>query len=621
MSFVGSSAEKGMDKSTIKVHGSTLPGSVSRNYGEKGTEHVFSPPMSSRLDFVITRKKLIHNSIDESKKPFLKPSPKSGWNVDVVHLMVLSQSSQALHVKVFHKATNKTMFCSFIYAGNLQTERRLLWADLGIHRNVVRGFSWILMGDFNVALNMEDIYAGSSSFNSAMCEFKDCVTRIEELITIIQNLNRIFSPFNENPPILPAILKIPNLTSPKLKPFKIFNFLAFKSKFVELVECHWNSNVERHNMFKLVSNMKALKKPLRKLLHDHGNLHERVNKLRIELDVVQKALDLNPANSYLREEESVYLKAFNDAKLDEERFLKQKAKIDWLEAGDSNSCRNQRSRIEVVVNSDNIEVSGSHVPKRGKAKVAWDDICLPKEEGGLGLRSLDVFNIALMTTHIWNIVSNKESLWVRWIHTYKLRGRSFWDIPFKDGMSWGWLKLLQLRDIVRPFFWVKLAPDLGLIPDPVLDLSRADVRQWRDNNGSFSVFSVAKAWETLRPRGTQAPWVRIVWFSHDIPRHAFHLCSYADFGLYFDAGIGFYYDSGLINLSCGHVSGLNTGFWKCNTIYIIDKGSRLEWLKDFSSDLVRILGSLNFQALKACCMIHKVLNFKDFMVSNQVWAG
>ncbi|GJW52381.1 hypothetical protein Tco_0093732 [Tanacetum coccineum] len=31
-----------------------------------------------RSDFVITGKKLIHNSIDESKKPYLKPSPKSG---------------------------------------------------------------------------------------------------------------------------------------------------------------------------------------------------------------------------------------------------------------------------------------------------------------------------------------------------------------------------------------------------------------------------------------------------------------------------------------------------------------------------------------------------------------
>ncbi|GKA31992.1 hypothetical protein Tco_0718359 [Tanacetum coccineum] len=78
MSFVGPSAEKTMDRSTIKVHGSTLPGSVSRTNGKKGTKHVFSPPMSSRPDFIITRKKLIHNSIDESKKPSLIPSLKSG---------------------------------------------------------------------------------------------------------------------------------------------------------------------------------------------------------------------------------------------------------------------------------------------------------------------------------------------------------------------------------------------------------------------------------------------------------------------------------------------------------------------------------------------------------------
>ncbi|GJX62924.1 retrovirus-related pol polyprotein from transposon TNT 1-94 [Tanacetum coccineum] len=78
MSFVGSFAEKVTDESTIKGHRSTLPGSVSRKDSEKGKEHVFSPHMSSRSDFVITRKKLIHNSIDESKKPSLKPSLKSG---------------------------------------------------------------------------------------------------------------------------------------------------------------------------------------------------------------------------------------------------------------------------------------------------------------------------------------------------------------------------------------------------------------------------------------------------------------------------------------------------------------------------------------------------------------
>nr|GEX32989.1 hypothetical protein [Tanacetum cinerariifolium] len=75
--FVGSSAEKAMNGSTIKVHGSTLPGFVSRTNGEKLIEHVFSPPMPSRSDFVIIRKKLIYNRIDKSKKPSLKPSLKS----------------------------------------------------------------------------------------------------------------------------------------------------------------------------------------------------------------------------------------------------------------------------------------------------------------------------------------------------------------------------------------------------------------------------------------------------------------------------------------------------------------------------------------------------------------
>ncbi|GJZ66116.1 hypothetical protein Tco_0622812 [Tanacetum coccineum] len=78
-----------------------------------------------------------------------------GWNIDVVNIMVLSQSNQAMHVKIIHKATSKIMFCSFIYAGNLPAERRLLWAELDLHKHVVRGFPWTLMGDFNVALNLE----------------------------------------------------------------------------------------------------------------------------------------------------------------------------------------------------------------------------------------------------------------------------------------------------------------------------------------------------------------------------------------------------------------------------------------------------------------------------------
>ncbi|GJU81526.1 reverse transcriptase domain, reverse transcriptase zinc-binding domain protein [Tanacetum coccineum] len=126
-----------------------------------------------------------------------------------------------------------------------------------------------------------------------------------------------------------------------------------------------------------------------------------------------------------------------------------------------------------------------------------------------------------------NIISSKESLWVRWIHTYKLRGRTIWDVPIKDEMSWGWRKLLQLWDIMRPFFWVKLgngkAPDLGLFTCPALVSSKADLWQWCDRYGNASSFSVAKAWEAIRPRGNLVAWSWIVWFSHNTPRRAFHL--------------------------------------------------------------------------------------------------
>lgn len=94
--------------------------------------------------------------------------------------------------------------------------------------------------------------------------------------------------------------------------------------------------------------------------------------------------------------------------------------------------------------------------KHGKAKVSWKCICLPKEEGGLGLRRLDVWNMTLMSKHIWNIITHKESLWFRWIHSYHLSGRNFWEVQIKANASWGWRKLLLLRDKVKLHFLYKI---------------------------------------------------------------------------------------------------------------------------------------------------------------------
>ncbi|GJV46442.1 putative RNA-directed DNA polymerase [Tanacetum coccineum] len=149
--------------------------------------------------------------------------------------------------------------------------------------------------------------------------------------------------------------------------------------------------------------------------------------------------------------------------------------------------------------------------KKGKAKVAWDSVCIPKHEGGLGIRRIEDFNIALMDTHIWSIFTHRESLWVKWVHTYKLKGRSFWDVPCRGDASWGWHKLLQFRSTIRPFIWHKIN-------------NGKSTSVWFDRwDGVLRPFSVAYVWDTIRSTADMVYWYNVVWFSHCIPRHAIHM--------------------------------------------------------------------------------------------------
>ncbi|GKE30115.1 RNA-directed DNA polymerase, eukaryota, reverse transcriptase zinc-binding domain protein, partial [Tanacetum coccineum] len=47
---------------------------------------------------------------------------------------------------------------------------------------------------------------------------------------------------------------------------------------------------------------------------------------------------------------------------------------------------------------------------KGKAKVAWKSVCMPKNEGVLGIKDLGQWNETLKAKHLWNIASMKQSL-------------------------------------------------------------------------------------------------------------------------------------------------------------------------------------------------------------------
>nr|GEW78607.1 hypothetical protein [Tanacetum cinerariifolium] len=59
--------------------------------------------------------------------------------------------------------------------------------------------------------------------------------------------------------------------------------------------------------------------------------------------------------------------------------------------------------------------------RRGFTSVGWKDICVPKSQGGLGLRPMKFINEELMIKHLWNIVSKKDSLLVKWVNGYRLK--------------------------------------------------------------------------------------------------------------------------------------------------------------------------------------------------------
>ncbi|XP_022024451.1 uncharacterized protein LOC110924768 [Helianthus annuus] len=246
-----------------------------------------------------------------------------GWDVNLVDVMILAQSDQVIHTHIVFKVDMKAVFCSFVYADNEYKNRIALWENLCMHYSFMRDKPWILMGDFNYSLFLEDTLSGSSSSNIGMVEFKECVDSIEvfdinasglhytwtnkqqnqwavfkkidrilgnsKFIDTFQSAAACFKLYRSSDHT-PCILVFPNITREKPKPFKFVNILADKEGFEEEVKRIWNFG------------------------------YPGIYKLAVR---------------------------------DEALFLQRKSKLDWLDLGDSNTkyfhnvvkAKNHRSRI------------------------------------------------------------------------------------------------------------------------------------------------------------------------------------------------------------------------------------------------------------------------------------
>ncbi|KAI3770929.1 hypothetical protein L6452_02077 [Arctium lappa] len=112
---------------------------------------------------------------------------------------------------------------------------------------------------------------------------------------------------------------------------------SFKTRRIPLGEKQ-NSNrfaaLSREDDANAVLFARSLKRPLRNLRSTYGNLERKVVNLKVELDAVQSMCDSDLFNETIREDLARLLLVYQQARMDEEAAIRQRAKIRWLNEGD-----------------------------------------------------------------------------------------------------------------------------------------------------------------------------------------------------------------------------------------------------------------------------------------------
>ncbi|VFQ89794.1 unnamed protein product [Cuscuta campestris] len=134
-------------------------------------------------------------------------------------------------------------------------------------------------------------------------------------------------------------------------------------------------------------------------------------------------------------------------------------------------------------------------------KVAWDDICKPKDEGGLGLRNSTIWNQALLAKCFWNIAANKETLWIQWVHSVYLQGSDFWTWNPSKKDSHFFKKIAEIRDSL-----LQKCGDRFMIEDNLCEMG--DIK-------------ATKVYDLLRSKGNIRPWMKAIWKPYIPPRYSF----------------------------------------------------------------------------------------------------
>ena len=325
-------------------------------------------------------------------------------------LSPIYKSGQLITCSVKLEGQEDEFFCSFLYVSNFASERKDLWNDLRDHCDspIIRNKPWIIFGDFNEILNMAEHSKGDDTrVTYGMREFQEMVnycaftdlsshgslytwSNRQENDLILKKLDRVLvnnkwkMSFPQSYNVFEAggcsdhlrcrinlNIDVGERVKGK-KPFKFINAIAEMQEFRPMVEAYWKTTepvyMSTSTMFRFTKKLKALKPKIRQLAKEKmGNLVKRTKEAHDTLCQKQEENLKSPSPQAMIEETEAHEKWELLAEI-EEKYLKQKSKLHWMQVGDKNNKTFHRAVMARVAHNSirEIQRQDGSVTKKGE---------------------------------------------------------------------------------------------------------------------------------------------------------------------------------------------------------------------------------------------------------------
>lgn len=289
---------------------------------------------------------------------------------DTTHdnLMVIEQHLQFIHCKITWG--EETIFWTCVYGSYNSTVIREMWRELtriGIDLQA----PWLIQGDFNSVSSNEDRIGGIPINKEAASEFQNWILGLnlvevqssgprftwtnyqEGERRIYRKLDWCFSNqafYSRKKDLVCSIVSncisdhcgiLVDIHGSKeniKSPFRFFNMWCDHPNFFAIIERIWNTPIRGSHMYRVYCRLELLRTELKCLnKRDFADISRRVSICKQNLEGIRSMLLSDLFNVGMQKEEANLICQLQKLLNWEESLLKQKARCQWVHAGDQNS--------------------------------------------------------------------------------------------------------------------------------------------------------------------------------------------------------------------------------------------------------------------------------------------